>query len=173
MINRKVITVDGLLGTGKTTISKLLAKELGYVYLSSGMLYRGVALACLEANVKDLNDAKLVSNCIKNKEFELILTNRAGEVVSGEATNEIKQCLLIDGENVTEKLYSLQVSQGASKVATHKQVRDKLIDIQRNAFKGSNIVAEGRDMGSVIFPNAELKFYIIMTKICLKMKLSL
>lgn len=160
MLNRKVITVDGLLGTGKTTISKLLAKKLGYVYLSSGMLYRGIAYLCLENNIKDLNEAKSVYDCVKNANFELVLTNSDGEIVIEDYIGDLKQCLLIDGKNVTDNLFSLQVSQAASKVATHKEVRSMLVDIQRNAFKGFNIVAEGRDMGSVIFPNADIKFYI-------------
>lgn len=149
MTSRKIITVDGLLGTGKTSISKLLAKELGYAYLSSGMFYRGLAFVygVLEGK-KDFEDESKIIETVSSYKFEL----KEGK--------ENSQILIINGKDETKNLFSDLVTQSASKIAKHFKVREFLIDFQRLAFPNKNLVAEGRDMGSVIFPEAGLKFYV-------------
>jgi cytidylate kinase len=150
MNRRKVITVDGLLATGKTSLAKALAEKLGYVYLSTGMLYRGIAYLLIREHKFDLlkQDQSQLTKFIDNFTLELKI-NPKGE-----------QILLINDENVTSELFSSEVSLGSSKVAESAAVRTLLYPLQRNAFPDSNIVAEGRDMGSVVFKDADFKFFI-------------
>lgn len=144
---RKVITIDGLAASGKSTIAKHLADKLGYVFLSSGMLYRAVGLLALENSI-DFEDVNLLVNKIKESKIDLKIDE------SGEAQ------LFLNNKNVTEKVRAPEVSEAASSTAKHEPVRAALLDSQRGAYTGSNIVVEGRDMGTVVFPDANLKFFI-------------
>lgn len=144
---RKVVTVDGLAASGKTALAKGLAERLGFGHLNSGLFYRATALLAYE-NGTDMEHADAVSELVRNHRFELV-KKLAGEVD-----------LLIDGASRIHDLSSEQISKGASRVAQHPEVRELLLPSQKNAFPGVGLVAEGRDMGTIVFPQAPVKFFV-------------
>jgi cytidylate kinase len=146
---RDVITVDGLGASGKSALAKELARRLGYGHLNSGLLYRAVALLALQQPGADLTDAAFVNGLVSNHTISLTRGADNSSVV------------LIDGVDHGDELTREEVSKGASLVARHQRVRDALIDIQRQAFMPDGVVAEGRDMGTTIFPNARVKFFVV------------
>lgn len=141
--SRIVITVDGLAGSGKTSLSRALARELGFAHLNSGLLYRGIGFLCLQHNV-DLDDEAAIGRLLKSHSVEL---RSEGE-------------LLIDGIERAAELMTPVVSEATSKTSRFPVVRAYLLEAQREAFPGRGLVAEGRDMGTVVFPAAPLKFFI-------------
>jgi len=145
---RVIITIDGLAGTGKTTISLLLAEKLGFIHFSTGLLYRAVGLLLLTDKI-DSNDQNLALETVRKHSIKL-----------GISENLISASVLIDGVDVTEQLYIPEVSESTSRAAQHSAIRRELLELQRQAFLGKNLVVEGRDAGSVVFPEADLKFYI-------------
>jgi cytidylate kinase len=151
MSKKITIAIDGYSSCGKSTMAKALAKELGYVFIDTGAMYRGVSLFCIENN--------LVQNNEINKE-ELII--RLPEIHLSFEMNEntLKPELILNNVNVESKIRSLKVSSLVSKVAVIKQVRQKLVHTQRQLGQNGGVVMDGRDIGSVVFPNAELKLFI-------------
>lgn len=144
---REVITVDGPASSGKTSLSRALAKQLGFVHFNSGLLYRAAALLVLHEHL-DQAPAEVIGELIQRSQLNIAHTE------SGEL------CVLA-GQNVVQgDLFSLQVSEVASRIAGLSSVRQALEKAQQYAFPGHNLVAEGRDMGTIIFPNARLKFFI-------------
>ncbi len=144
---RNVITIDGPSGSGKSTLAKLLAEKLSYAHLNTGSIYRAVAYLAITNNV-DCSDEESVLNLLKNAKIELKYSSH------GEAET------YLNGSVLGDEIRTVQISEGTSKVAVLKSVRESLKEIQRNAFPETGLVAEGRDMGTVIFPDATLKFYI-------------
>lgn len=142
-----VITVDGLSASGKTTIAKLLAERLGYVHLNTGTLYRTAALISLN-QLKSLADESQVARLLTAVNFQF--TGSAGESAE----------LLVDGATYPGDIKEPRVSEATSIISAYPSVRTLLLDVQRGACQGSNIVAEGRDMGTVVFPGAPIKFFI-------------
>ena len=147
-ISRDVITVDGLGASGKSALAKNLAARLGYGHLNSGLLYRAVAFLCLREGLS-LSDAAAVCGVMSRHSIALTFDKDRSSVVS------------IDGITHSSDLLSTDVSRGASLVARHQEVRDRLVDLQRHAFEPGGVVAEGRDMGTVIFPEARIKFFVV------------
>jgi cytidylate kinase len=150
MQHRSIITVDGLAGSGKTSISRLLAEKLGFVHFNSGLLYRAVGWLSLSEGVDPDQEAPTAA-LLDTHKVEL----RLG---AGKSTE-----LWIDGRQRSTEVLDPQVSEATSKAAKHPRVRTQLLEAQRLAFPRESLVAEGRDMGTVIFPNASLKFYIAVT----------
>lgn len=145
--SRTVIAIDGLAGSGKTTLSRLLAEKLGFVHLSTGMLYRTVGYLSLKEGVSP-EDEKAVVALIHQYKPSLEL-------------DEKRRAIVRVGANVLSKeLYSTEVSEITSKVSTLRGVREALHDAQRHAFEGEGLIAEGRDMGTVIFPDADVKLFV-------------
>ena len=146
MKNKIVIAIDGPAGAGKSTIAKALAKKLEIAYISTGSMYRALALKCINNNF-DATDEN-VANQIANS-TTLNVEYRNGD-----------QLVFLDGEDVTTKLYTDKVSDFASKISVHKVVREKLVEVQREIAQRQSVVMDGRDIGSVVLPNADLKFYL-------------
>jgi cytidylate kinase len=140
---KRVIAIDGPSGAGKSTLARLIAKGMGFEYLDTGALYRAVALELLRLGVKeDAADREIGAALMQaNVGF------RDGRV-------------LLNGEDVTDKIRANQVSHYASVFSARRPVREYLLDIQRDAAMHADLVAEGRDMTTVVFPEAYKKFYL-------------
>jgi cytidylate kinase len=141
-----VITIDGPGGSGKGTVSMLLAKKLGWNLLDSGALYRLVATAAVKRDIAADDEAALGA--------------LAGKLNASFSVHDNAVLVLLDGENVTQRLRSEEVSVFASRIATLPKVRAGLVDWQRSFRKAPGLVADGRDMGTVIFPDANLKIFL-------------
>lgn len=137
-----IVTIDGPSGVGKSTVTKALAAKLGYEYLDTGAMYRAVALAMLHRGIP----------------FEEAAVTPA---LSGLSIELPPGRVLLNGEDVTEAIRTPEVSQGASKVAVIPAVRQFLAAEQRKVAAGRNMVCEGRDQGTFVFPNAERKFFLV------------
>ena len=145
MNNKPVITVDGPAGAGKSTISRQLAERLCFIYLDTGALYRAVALKLIRLGLSG-DERDLDGYCT---DMKVTLKNRTGQLY-----------VFIDYEDVTEKLRNEEIGLMASKVSAMPAVRGALLSIQRDIAKDGGVVAEGRDMGTVVFPEAEIKFFL-------------
>lgn len=141
-----IITIDGPIATGKSTIAKTLAREIGFIYFDTGAMYRCVAYAVLKKGI-DVDDLKQLEALLKDFSFEV--KHHLGE----------KQ-YLIEGVDVTNEIRSESVTGSVSKVAAIREVREKLVALQREWATGVNAVFEGRDMGTVVFPEAEIKVFL-------------
>ena len=141
-----VITIDGPAGAGKSTVSKILAKKLNYIYLDTGALYRAMAYKALKLKISSDDVSALADLCSNTT---VILKNNGGQMK-----------VYVDGENVEDKIRTEEVGLAASKISSFAVVREKLLNLQREAGIQGGIVAEGRDMGSVVFPHADYKFYL-------------
>jgi len=141
-----IIAIDGPSGAGKSTLAKRLAKELKFVYLDTGAMYRALALKVLRQGVDLADDARL-EELIAGTEIDLKETDGRLEV-------------LLDGEDVAGHIRTPEVSQMASKVSALRAVRARLLELQRRMGKRGSVVAEGRDIGTVIFPEAEVKVFL-------------
>ena len=147
MKKRSIIAVDGLAGSGKTTLSKLLAERIGFVHLNTGLVYRAVAFLALK-NKCDVDSEKDLVQMLSHHKIEL-RTDATGACI-----------VFIDGRDVSPEVRTPEVSEATSKSSRHAAVREAVLALQRDAFPGKSLVAEGRDMGTVVFPEAELKFFI-------------
>jgi cytidylate kinase len=145
--SHRTITVDGLAASGKSILSKRLAERLGYVHLNSGLLYRGVAWLAIGERIPLTDEAALLTMISSHP---LSLEARSGGVCA----------LRISGTECTGDLTSTEVSYASSQIARLARVRELLLPIQRQSFPGEGVVAEGRDMGTVVFPAAAVKFFI-------------
>lgn len=143
-----VIAIDGPAASGKSTIAKRLAKELGYTYIDSGAMYRAVTLVWLrshiEAEPKQSQAETQLETILQDFDFEF-----DGDKV------------IINGQDCSQEIRSNKVSQNVSYIASFVQVRDKLVDLQRQMSESKNIVMDGRDIGTVVFPNADLKIFMV------------
>jgi len=143
---RLIIAIDGPSGAGKSTLAKRLARELGFIYLDTGAMYRALALKVLRQGVDLADDARL-ARLVESTEIDLQENNGTLEV-------------LLDGINVADEIRTPEVSQSASKVSALKIVRARMLDLQRGMGQRGSVVAEGRDIGTVVFPNAEVKIFL-------------
>jgi CMP/dCMP kinase len=141
-----IIAIDGPASSGKSTLSRLLARELGLLYLDTGSMYRAVALAVTEAGV-NLTDEEAVGEVARRAEIML-----EGDPDSMRVT--------LDGRDVTEAIRTPEVTEEASRIATSKAVREAMVAKQRELVSAGDWVAEGRDIGTVVAPDAELKIFL-------------
>lgn len=140
------IALDGPSGAGKSTVAKLVAKELGITYLDTGALYRALGLKALRCGV-DVRDGAAVERTLASAEVKL-------EYVDG------VQHVMLDGADVSSAIRTPEVSMAASAVSAVPFVRAKLLDIQRDIAASSSVILDGRDIGTVVLPNAEFKYYL-------------
>lgn len=141
-----IIAIDGPSGAGKSTLAKRLAKELGYIYMDTGAIYRALALKVLRQGVDLADDAK-VARLLASTEIDL---QEQGGVLQ----------VFLDGRDVAFDIRTPEVSQMASKVSALKVVRARMLDLQRDMGRRGSVVAEGRDIGTVVFPQAEVKIFL-------------
>ncbi len=141
-----IIAIDGPSAAGKSTLAKRLAKDLGFTYLDTGAMYRALALKVLRESIDIGNDAAL-TKLMDGTEIDLV--EKGGKLQ-----------VLLDGEDVSEAIRTPEVSQMASKASALKVVRHGLLVLQRAFGRRGNVVAEGRDIGTVVFPDAEVKIYL-------------
>ena len=140
------VAVDGPAGSGKSTITKMVAKDLGYNYVDTGAMYRGLTYDFLKNNLTELNEVKI--NLLLNKvNFEVKFIDRV-------------QYVFVNGEDVSEKIRTAEVSKFTSLFAKSPAVREFLIDTQRNLAMSNNIIMDGRDIASVVLPNADVKIFL-------------
>jgi cytidylate kinase len=142
----EIVTIDGPAGAGKSTVSKMLARRLGYVYLDTGAMYRAVALLVRKERVGPEDDRALEGLC------------RGIEIAFREGKDG--QRLVCRGEDVTEAIRDPEIGRLASAVSMRRPVREAMAALQRKMGSGGRIVAEGRDTGTVIFPRARYKFFL-------------
>jgi len=140
------ITLDGPAGSGKSTIAKALANRLGISYYDTGAAYRAVAYCCLKRGV-DLQDEEAVINQLDDLDINVVPDG------SG-------QRIFVMGEDVTDKIRTRKIAEGASVVSTYGMVREFLVNMQRIYAARNSVVMDGRDIGTVVLPNAEYKFFI-------------
>lgn len=141
-----IVTIDGPAGAGKTTISKLLATKLGYRYLDTGALYRAVAVAAVDRGIPADDDAALEVLC--------------RDIVIDLKPSPSGLRVMLNQDDVTQRIRSPEISMMASAVSARPVVRRFLLDTQRQLGGQKGVVAEGRDMGTVVFPQAEAKFFL-------------
>jgi len=142
-----VVTVDGPAGAGKSTASKLLAKRLGYIYVDTGAMYRAVALLLKQKRQSGSPDQETLEQICQGLDLKFVQKNG-------------KLHLLANGQDVTEEIRKPEISSLASAVSAQGIVREKLSRIQRTMGKVGGVVLEGRDMGTVVFPDADIKFFL-------------
>ena len=150
MVQAKKITIaiDGYASSGKSTLGKDLAKALGYIFIDSGAMYRGVALFALEQGLLDSGNLNVSELVAKLPEISLYFTMDATQV------------LMLNGRDVSLEIRSSKVSEVVSAVAAVREVREKLVDLQRAMGSEGGVVMDGRDIGTVVFPKAELKLFV-------------
>ncbi|MCD6216235.1 (d)CMP kinase [bacterium] len=142
-----IIAIDGPAGAGKSTLAKNLARHLKILYLDTGATYRAAALFAIEEKI-DLDNP---TQCAE-------LVNRCD--IGLQTMEDGKMKVLLNGRNVSDEIRKNEVSNAASRISVHSEVRHALVDLQRRIAENKDVVAEGRDIGSVVFPNADLKIYL-------------
>lgn len=140
------IALDGPSGAGKSTVARLISDKLGITYLDTGALYRALGLKVVSQKVS-VSDAESVERCLKD--VSVAIEYRDGA-----------QCVLLDGEDVSGKIRTPEISMAASAVSAVPYVRQKLLGIQRDIAAKSNVILDGRDIGTVVLPAAEFKFFL-------------
>ena len=140
------IAIDGPAGAGKSTIAKAVAKSLGYYYVDTGALYRGLAFGLMQKGVH-FADEKAVENEIKNIDVELLYENGVQKV-------------FCNGTDCSTLIRTSEIGEGASVISQYASVREKLLDLQRNVARRHSCVMDGRDIGSVVLPHANKKFFL-------------
>ena len=140
------IAIDGPSATGKSTIAKKLASSLNFIYIDTGAMYRSIALYCIENNI-DIDNKEVIEPILKNIEIDI-------KYIDG------VQHIYLNNRDVSETIRENKVSQAASKVSVHEPVRKKLVNLQQELASKSNVIMDGRDIGTVVLPNATLKIYL-------------
>ncbi len=138
-----VVAIDGPAGSGKSTIAKIIAKKFNFTYIDTGAMYRMITLYLLENNI-DFNDLKEVEKVLNTVNLDM----------QGDK-------FYLNNVDVTTKIREKNINENVSKVASIKIVRSNLVDLQRKISNNKNVVLDGRDVGTVIFPNAQVKIFLI------------
>ena len=150
-MSKIIVAIDGYSSTGKSTVAKRLAKALGYLYVDTGAMYRAVTLFALENKFIGSDGEDFVG--LKSQLAELEVTFKRDK-----DTQQFQ--IHLNGVNVEEKIRTLEVSQYVSKIAAISEIREKLVEQQQLMGKNKGLVMDGRDIGTVVFPNAELKLFM-------------
>ena len=146
-MNRRIsVAIDGPAGAGKSSISKVVAKKLGYLYIDTGAMYRGITWALLNAGIS-IDDEDAVEAALSKIQLEL-------------RVEETGLSVWVNGTDVSQDIRTQYVTSHVSQVAAQKAVRTKLVEMQRHMASAGGVILDGRDIGSVVLPNAELKVYL-------------
>ena len=140
------IAIDGPAGAGKSTIAKRIAKELSFIYVDTGAMYRAMALYFIKKGIDPTDGEKIAAEC---ERADISIEYRNGE-----------QVVLLDGEDVTDRLRTEEAGKMASATSVYPQVRRKLVELQRKLAASANVVMDGRDIGTCVLPGAQLKIYL-------------
>lgn len=146
IMKRITIAIDGFSSCGKSTMAKQLAKDLGYIYVDTGAMYRAVTLYALNQAFMAQNELQVKDLLACLPKIDVAFTQEGG--------------VLLNGERVDDAIRSVEVSQWVSKVSSIKEVRQKMVDLQRAMGSNKGVVMDGRDIGTVVFPDAELKVFV-------------
>ena len=138
-----IVAIDGPSGTGKSTTARLLAEKLGFLYIDSGAMYRAITYELLANDVKPTDIKKILQ-----------LTQNSKMSFEGEE-------FILNGKNITKEIRSLEVTNKVSSVSAIKEIRKVLVDKQREFAKDTSVVMDGRDIGTVVFPDANFKFFLV------------
>jgi len=141
-----VIAIDGPAGSGKSTTAKNVAEKLGFIHINTGAMYRGIALKCIQEDV-NMEDPSQLNHLLTHTKLEF--------AAEGELA------LFMDGVDISAEITSVEVTDFVSQVSAISEVREKLVQYQRKMAEGLNVVLEGRDIGTVVFPNADHKFFLV------------
>ena len=140
------VAIDGPAGAGKSTIAKLVAKEKGYIYVDTGAMYRGLAIHFLDKGIQPQETEKVIEAC---KDAEVTI-----------AYEDAVQHVYLNGKDISSRLRNEEVGNMASVTSAIPEVRKKLLELQQNLAKTQNVIMDGRDIGTAVFPNAELKIFV-------------
>ena len=140
------VAIDGPAGAGKSTIAKKLAKDLGYIYVDTGAMYRAMAYYFIQNQIAP-DDLEGISNACKNVDISI-------EYINGE------QCVILNGENVNGVIRTEEVGNMASATSVYPVVREKLVQLQHQLAQKADVIMDGRDIGTVVLPNADVKIYL-------------
>lgn len=140
------IAIDGPAGAGKSTIAKMVAQKLGFIYVDTGAMYRSIALYLLEHGVDAKDEAAIAAAC---PDIQVSITYQDGE-----------QQVILNGENVNGKIRTEQVSMMTSDTSKYPVVREKLLNLQRELAQKENVIMDGRDIGTCVLPGADAKIYL-------------
>ena len=146
------IAIDGPAGAGKSTIAKTVSKQLSYIYVDTGALYRSIALNVISNNIDILNETQ-VENLLEDTKIEIKFIDS-------------EQKVFLNGKDVSDKIRTSEVSMMASKVSALPVVRAFLLDLQRNIAKENNVIMDGRDIGTVVLPDAQVKIFLTASSEC-------
>jgi len=146
-VKKLVIAIDGPAASGKTTTAALVAERLGYLYVDTGAMYRALALKAIEAGVRP-DDAPALEALARGTEIALRAEGRRARI-------------FLDGRDVTGEIRRPDVSDGASRIAEHPGVRARMVEMQRALGAEGGVVMEGRDIGTVVFPDADVKIFLV------------
>ena len=141
-----IVAVDGTAGSGKGTITKIIAEKLNLISIDTGAMYRCVALECINKNI-NYTEIEKIKEVLKDINIELKKENNL-------------QVVILNGKDVTREIRTPEVDNVVAKFAAIKEVRDKITPIQRKMGQDANIIMEGRDIGTVVFPNADVKVFL-------------
>ena len=140
------VAVDGPAGSGKSTVAKEIAKALGILYIDTGAMYRTVGMACLKKGIDPADEGAVVASL---DELDMKIFPEAGG-----------QRILLDGEDITSRIRTEEIGKAASSVAAYQKVREKLVEIQQGLAKEQSVIMDGRDIGTKVLPDAEVKIYL-------------
>jgi cytidylate kinase len=146
MVMAYSVAIDGPAGAGKSTIAKLISREMGYIYVDTGAMYRAMAVY-FSKNKVNPEDESAINEAVKNVDIKI-------EYQNGE------QQVILNGENVTGLLRTEETGNMASKTSKYKEVRSKLVELQRELAKTTDVVMDGRDIGTTVLPDAFVKIYL-------------
>ncbi|MDY5305112.1 (d)CMP kinase [Fusobacterium gastrosuis] len=138
-----IVAIDGPAGSGKSTIAKIIADRYSFTYIDTGAMYRMITLYCLDNNI-DFEDELAIKNVLDNISLDM----------QGDK-------FFLNNKEVTKEIRETRVNENVSKIASIRIVRENLVNLQRKISQGKNVILDGRDIGTVVFPNAQIKIYLI------------